>query len=115
MKTFAILLLTSSLLTGCSWLEPYQRPITQGNIMPKTLLQELQPGLTRDQVTALLGPEMGQNPFNPRHSEYIFYTTDPSFNQKVIHHLVLEFDEEGYLTQWQKAEPITLKPKSFLD
>lgn len=82
--------------------------------MPESILKELQPGLTRDQVEALLGPDMGQDPFDPSHSEYIFYTTDPNFHKKVAHHIIVDFDQEGYLEKWQEGETITIEHKGFL-
>jgi len=115
MKTLlTALLLASTFLSGCSWLAPYQAPITQGTIMPESVLKELQPGLTRDQVEALLGPDMGQDPFDPSHSEYIFYTTDPNFHKKVVRHIIVDYDQEGYLEKWQEGETTTIKRNVFL-
>ncbi|GAB6034457.1 outer membrane protein assembly factor BamE [Galenea microaerophila] len=116
MKSLLLLAALSTLLslTGCSWLKPYQSPITQGNVMPISVLNELQPGLTRDQVEALLGPEMGKDLFDPKHSEYIFYTTHPDFDKKVAHHIIVDYDQEGYLVKWREGEPVTLKNRHFL-
>ena len=83
--------------------------------MPSSVLQELQPGLTRDQVRALLGPEMGgTDPFDPKHSEYVFYTTDKNLKKQVAHHLILDYDNDGYLASWKEAKPVSIKHRAFL-
>jgi outer membrane protein assembly factor BamE len=100
-------------LQGCSYFTPYTPPVTQGTIMPVSVLDELQPGLTHDQVKALLGPAKGKDPFNPSHVEYVFYTTDKTFQKPVVHHLILDFDDEGYLESWKEGEAVTIQPDPF--
>ncbi len=102
------------LLQGCAYLAPFTPSLTQGTIIKQAQVDLLQPGLTRGQVQALLGPAFGENPFNPRHWEYVFYTTDPDFHPDAISHIVIKFDDYGYLESWQIMDKvIELKEEGF--
>ncbi len=91
---------------GCSYIQPYKAPMIQGNVMTIESVALLQEGLTKQQVTQLIGPPLGQHPFNPDHWEYVYYSANASEeNQKMSRHLVLLFDEDQLLKSWQKVEP----------
>lgn len=96
-----------SSLGGCSFFQPYKAPITQGTIINQESMSLLQPGLTMGQVQQLLGPPMGKDPYNPRHWEYVFYTTDKDFHPQAVRHLVVDFDSDAYLKNWK----VIKKPK----
>lgn len=106
MKTLLLTLsfLLVSSVTGCSYFKPYTPTLTQGTVVNPDVLQALQPGLMTDQVIELLGPPLGQDPFNPNHWEYVFYTTDPEFQPHAIKHLVLNFDDDQFLIDWKQVE-----------
>lgn len=89
------------LLQSCSFFTPYKAPITQGSIINQDALNTLQSGLTMDQVQDILGPPLGKDAFEPRHWEYVFYTTDKSFHPDAIKHVIVQFDDEFYLDKWQ--------------
>ncbi|MBO1924155.1 outer membrane protein assembly factor BamE [Thiomicrorhabdus sp. 6S3-12] len=111
-----LLFSTIGALNGCSAFKPYEVPVTQGNVMTEESLDLIQEGLNQIQVRKLLGPPIGQNTFNPYHWEYLFYTTDPKSDLAVKRHLVLQFDENFYLTKWE-SHPIQVQMKkddSFL-
>jgi len=100
--TLSILLVST--VSGCAYFEPYKPTLTQGTVVNPEVLQALQPGLMVDQVVELLGPPLGQDPFDPNHWEYVFYTTDPEFQPDAIKHLVLNFDDQHYLIDWKQIE-----------
>lgn len=107
------LLFASALVmqSGCSYLEPYKSGVTQGNILTNESLGLLQQGLTKEQVRQLIGPPMGENPFNPNHWEYVFYSTNSSADlSEVKQHLIIEFDENQMVSQW-KSKPIDVQTK----
>lgn len=111
-KTALFLSLSLNLLTlsGCSFFTPYKATITQGTVISQEALNTLQPGLTASQVKDILGPPLGQDPFNPYHWEYVFYTTDPDFHPDAVRHLVINFDDEQYLENWKVVpQKITLR------
>ena len=102
---FLIGLFSIGLLSGCSYLEPYKAPLTQGNVMTKESLSLLQEGLTQSQVRELLGPPMGQNPFNPEHWEYIYYSSETNSQTKNKRsHVVLTFDKDKLLSTWKEEK-----------
>ena len=110
------LLVAISTLSGCSFFTPYKAPITQGTVIDKASLDSLQDGLTPQQVVDLLGPPYGQDPFDPNHWVYVFYTADETFHPDATDHLWVTFDQAGYLTDWQvvKDQPVALD-RSFND
>jgi outer membrane protein assembly factor BamE len=91
-------------LSGCSYLAPYKPALTQGNVMKPESVQLLQVGLTKQQVRELLGPPLGKNPFQPNHWEYAFYSTNEKLHQDSARHVVLNFDQDQMLKDWQVSE-----------
>lgn len=101
-------------LSGCSFFTPYKATITQGTVISQEALETLQPGLTMQQVEAILGPPLGQDPFYPRHWEYIFYTTDPNFHPDAVRHLIVNFDSDLYLDDWKVTDnEVEIKRKTW--
>ncbi|MDX1795616.1 MAG: outer membrane protein assembly factor BamE [Hydrogenovibrio sp.] len=103
LKLFSAAML-SALLSGCSFFMPYKAPVTQGTVINQEALNTLQAGLTMGQVKQILGPPMGQDPFYPRHWEYVFYTTDKAFDPHAVHHLIVSFDSDNYLDSWKVVD-----------
>lgn len=103
LKLFSAAML-STMLAGCSFFMPYKPPITQGTVINHEALNTLQSGLTMGQVKQILGPPMGQDPFYPRHWEYVFYTTDKTFDPHAVHHLIVKFDNDMYLDSWKVVD-----------
>lgn len=105
LSTFAVL------QTGCSYLEPYKSGIAQGNILTQESVTLLQEGLTKGQVRQLIGPPLGENPFDPNHWEYVFYTTGDNDNlSEVDQHLIIKFGEDGMLASWEE-KPMAIQYK----
>lgn len=90
------------MLSACGGVKPYKAPVTQGIVVTPEMLEDLQPGLTQQQVRQLLGPNYGENPFKPQHWEYIFTSTDPNIHAQSVKHIIIRFDTEGYLVDWQQ-------------
>jgi outer membrane protein assembly factor BamE len=95
------LALSACLLSGCSYLEPYKAPLTQGNVMTEESVSHIQEGLTKGQVRELLGPPQGKNPFNPNHWEYIFYSSNSTLHTDSARHLIINFDEDEMIKDWK--------------
>ncbi len=99
------LLLSSALLSGCSYLEPYKAPLVQGNVMTAESVDLLQEGLTKNQVRELLGPPMGQHPFNPNQWEYTYFSSEKNDKTaKLSRYLTIEFDNDQLLANWSEKE-----------
>lgn len=101
----AVFSMSLAFLSGCSYLEPYKAPLTQGNVMTTESINLLQEGLSKGQVRELLGPPIGQHPFNPNHWEYTYFTTDQnSKTEEHTRHLVLKFDNDQLLQSWKEVK-----------
>lgn len=70
-KTLALILI-AFILGGCSWLSPYQQSIQQGNILDSESIEQLQVGMTQEQVLYLLGSPLLTAPNNSQQWDYIY-------------------------------------------
>lgn len=67
-----LLVATLALMTaGCGVL--YRQPIYQGNLLEKSAVEQLQPGMSKQQVSALIGSPSIADPFN--HDRWDYTTT----------------------------------------
>ena len=101
MPSFRRLLLIAPLslaVAGCGAL--YKQPIYQGNLMEKEAVDQLKPGLNKQQVTALLGTPSVQDPF---HAQRWDYTATERTNRRgttEIKNLTVFFDGDT-LSRWE--------------
>ncbi|MDG6772720.1 outer membrane protein assembly factor BamE [Thiomicrorhabdus sp. ZW0627] len=103
-KLFLALSLSGSVLTGCSILSPYKATLTQGTIISQESVGLLQEGLTKDQARQLFGPPIGEDPFNPNHWSYAFYTTDDNFHPDAVKRLTINFDADQMIESWEISD-----------
>jgi outer membrane protein assembly factor BamE len=68
-KAPAVLLLAALLLSGCSLI--YKQPLFQGNLLEKQNVEQLKPGLTREQVISLVGTPTVADPFHADRWDYV--------------------------------------------
>ena len=71
-------------LCGCQLI--YKLPTRQGNVIEQKQLDQLQTGMTRDQVKFLLGTPLSASPLSPNRWDYTGYYKNPRgavFNRKV--------------------------------
>jgi outer membrane protein assembly factor BamE len=57
-------------LTGCAI---YRMDLGQGNIITQETVDQVKPGMTRNQVRFLLGTPMVSDPFHPDRWDYYYY------------------------------------------
>ncbi|UQB41617.1 outer membrane protein assembly factor BamE [Thiomicrospira microaerophila] len=98
----AVILTGLFFLQACGGVAPYKAPMMQGVVITEAMLEDLQVGLHRSQVRQLLGPDYGANPFKPHHWEYIYTSANTDLHSDAIRHLIIEFDNEGYLKHWER-------------
>lgn len=70
MRAFAILLFTT-LCTAC--LPVYKLAVNQGNIIDEAKLEQLEPGMTPEQVRFLMGTPLVVNDITPNRWDYVAY------------------------------------------
>ena len=85
-------------VAGCGIL--YKQPIYQGNLMDKAAVDQLQAGMSKDQVQALLGSPSIADPFHHDRWDYTATErTDRRGHTEVRNFTV--FFENGAVTRWE--------------
>jgi outer membrane protein assembly factor BamE len=64
------------LVSGCAWvppiLQPYRPDIQQGNVLTKEMVDQLRPGMSREQVRFLLGTPTLTSAFHQDRWDYVY-------------------------------------------
>jgi outer membrane protein assembly factor BamE len=85
-------------VAGCGIV--YKQPIYQGNLMDKAAVDQLQAGMTKDQVQALLGSPSIADPFHHDRWDYTSTErTDRAGHTQVRNFTV--FFENGAVSRWE--------------
>ena len=71
-KKLSILFLSllTSLICGCS---SYKLEVQQGNVVPSEIVAKLKRGMSKAEVTSLLGTPLLQDSFQTNRWDYVFY------------------------------------------
>jgi len=95
-------------ISSCSSLSPYKVPVVQGNIYEDEDLEQLEEGLTKEQVKYIFGTALIQDPFRDSRWDYFNSVT---VGEKVIaeNKLTIYFNENGSVESWiiEKSTPQT--------
>ncbi|MEG3789026.1 outer membrane protein assembly factor BamE [Lysobacter sp. CCNWLW3] len=93
-----LLVLSIALITsGCGIL--YKQPIYQGNLLEKTAIDQLQAGMTKQQVQLLLGSPSIEDPFHHDRWDYTATQRTGRLARTEKKNLVLYFENDA-LTRW---------------
>jgi len=57
---------------GSGFFSPYRVDIPQGNYLDRSMVDQVKPGMTRDQVRFALGTPLHVDPFRPDRWDYVF-------------------------------------------
>ena len=92
-KLLATGLLTGGLAlgTGCV----YRIDIQQGNYLGDEKIQQVQVGMTKDQVRFLLGTPIIQDPFHPDRWDYVYYYKRGRSRNVDQRQMTIFFDEDA--------------------
>lgn len=100
MKVRTLLLLalipvfTTLAACGSWWLpRPHKINIQQGNVLAKDAIAQIEIGMSKSQVTSLLGQPLTSNQINPDRWEYI-YSINRSGDKPKVQRLSLEFEND---------------------
>lgn len=77
-------------LSGCSHLHPYHVPVQQGNILEAKTVQQVEIGMSKHEVTELLGSPVLRNSFDDNLWTYV-YTSKTDGQQPLKQQLTLHF------------------------
>lgn len=98
MKTLAASLLKYTVwatlclcISGC-FIRPYKFDIEQGNLVTAEKVEQVQPGMSEEQVRYLLGSPMLHDVFHTNRWDYIYYEK-PGYGEPKRRHLAIYFDQ----------------------
>ncbi|RDB42639.1 outer membrane protein assembly factor BamE [Halomonas sp. DQ26W] len=83
----ATLILALTLVSGCV----YKRDLTQGNYITEGMVEQLQPGMNRNQVVGVMGRPLLEAPFDANQWDYIF-RLDEAYGGVQQRRVTLTFD-----------------------
>jgi outer membrane protein assembly factor BamE len=98
MRKFLLVAVLALAASGCGIL--YKQPIYQGNLIEKSAADQLQAGMSKQQVETLLGTPSIQDPF---HHDRWDYTASERTNRRgtvEVKNLTLWFENEA-LVKWE--------------
>lgn len=100
--TLACVALTA--LSGCNFNSIVYRPdVPQGNLVTKEMADQLQPGMNKGQVIALLGEPLMDSFLHKDRWDYTYYF-NPRRGDIQIRHLILDFDKDGRLSKVDSSQ-----------
>ncbi|MGE0071514.1 MAG: outer membrane protein assembly factor BamE [Thiomonas sp.] len=92
------------LLGGCSstvmqsdltsMFKPYRADVIQGNFVSREMADELKPGMTKEQVQAILGTPLLQTIFDQNRWEYVF-SLRQGYHAPIVRRFTVYFDKDG--------------------
>ena len=111
---FASLALSACTLPKLGLPRVHKITIQQGNVITQEMVDQLKPGMTRNQVRFVLGDPVTRNRFNPDRWDYVYYIDIPGqYQDKKYLSLIFENDRLasfiGNFTPTAAAEPPTSK------
>jgi outer membrane protein assembly factor BamE len=97
MRKFLILVLLTLITAGCGIL--YRQPIYQGNLLEKTAVDQLQVGMSKQQVITLLGSPSVSDPFHNQRWDYTTSQRTGRIGRAEVKNLTLYFENDA-LAKW---------------
>ena len=90
------------------WRFPYMYPVQQGNYITSTQLAQLKPGMTKEQVSFVLGHPLSQFMFDAGQWQYVFQSYK---NNKLAKNYIVNvnFDSLSKLTTVESAGELYTK------
>lgn len=81
MRRSVLVVLTTvlTLQAACSLPRVHKVTVQQGNVITQDMIDRLEPGMTRSQVTYIMGEPVYRNPFENERWDYVYTLTIPGF------------------------------------
>ncbi|HBC00309.1 MAG TPA: outer membrane protein assembly factor BamE, partial [Pseudomonas sp.] len=83
-------------LAGCSFPGVYKVDIQQGNVVTQDMIDQLRPGMTRQQVRFIMGNPLITDTFHPNRWAYL-YSIQPGGSQRQQERVSLVFNAHDQL------------------
>jgi outer membrane protein assembly factor BamE len=97
MRKLLMVVLVALAVSGCGIL--YKQPIYQGNLIEKSAVDQLQAGMSKQQVMTLMGSPSVADPFHNQRWDYTASQSTGRLGHTEIKNLTLYFDNDA-LTKW---------------
>lgn len=97
----SVALLTTLLLSSCSYLHVHKQEIIQGTVITPSTVSRLHRGMSEDTVKQIMGEPMLANIFTPNRLEYV-YTIQPGGGTRTEKRVTCVF-EHGRLVDIQQS------------
>ncbi|MCE1163038.1 MAG: outer membrane protein assembly factor BamE [Thiomonas sp.] len=104
----ALAVSATALLGGCgstatqrdmtSMFKPYRADVIQGNFVSREMAEELKPGMTKEQVQAIMGTPLLSTIFNQNRWEYVF-SLRQGYQEPIVRRFTVYFDKEGKMVR----------------
>ena len=92
-------LLATLFCTGCALIGVHRVAIQQGNIITQAMVDQLKPGITREQVAYIMGEPVLRNTFDDDRWDYVYTVELPNiYNSRMLVSLFFENDVLMYIT-----------------
>ncbi|WFM71541.1 outer membrane protein assembly factor BamE [Halomonas sp. CKK8] len=81
------------MISGCSYFGVYKRDLPQGNLVTEAMVEQLRPGMSRQQVVDLMGSPLLEAPFDASQWDYV-YRLDEAYGDVEQRRVTLTFQGE---------------------
>ncbi|WP_024890382.1 outer membrane protein assembly factor BamE [Luteimonas huabeiensis] len=98
MRNVLVPLLVAGVLSGCGII--YKQPIYQGSLVAPDAVEQLQPGMTKQQVLGLLGSPSIADPFHQQRWDYTATQRNDRLGRTEIKNFTLWFENDA-LARWE--------------
>ena len=98
MRKSLLILALAATTAGCGIV--YRQPIYQGNLIDEAAAQQLQVGMNKQQVAAMLGTPSIEDPFHHDRWDYTATRRTGRTGDTVVKNMTVWF-ENGNLTRWE--------------
>ena len=98
MRKLLLVLLVTLITSGCGVL--YRQPIYQGNLIDKTVVDQLQVGMNKRQVAIMLGTPSIQDPFHHDRWDYTSSQRTGRSGATVVKNMTVWFEGDA-MTKWE--------------
>lgn len=106
-----------TVISGCSYIGVYKRDIPQGNLVTQEMVSQLQPGMSQEQVTYVMGRPLLEAPFDASQWDYVF-RLDKAYGDVEQRRVTLTFDPQGRLVNIEQegnlSEDLPLQGESSM-
>lgn len=82
--------LALALTSGCTYFSVYKRDLAQGNLVTNSMVEQLRPGMSRQEVINLMGSPLLEAPFSADQWDYV-YRLDEAYGDVMQRRVTLTF------------------------